>query len=155
MKRFVGEGAKVAIFDIANAKRVAVELGAAARVEVDVSDARAWEKGFNEGDLWDVVALFLHTSTSESDLSRASRASKARELQYYTGDKSSSQTQHLIYFTKTEVRTFWCTTGICVKHFSRQLKPSSTTSTQIALLARRTMTGLGKFCRFDTLATAS
>ena len=53
---------------------------------------------FNEIDLWAARCAVLHTFTSESDLSRAG---KARELQYYSGDKSSPQGQHLISFTKS------------------------------------------------------
>lgn len=42
-KRFVDEGATVAVFDIANAPQAGAELNAAA-FEIDVSDADAWQK---------------------------------------------------------------------------------------------------------------
>jgi NAD(P)-dependent dehydrogenase (short-subunit alcohol dehydrogenase family) len=48
VKRFVEEGAHVAIFDIANAQRAASELGAATSFEMDVSDADAWQKGLQQ-----------------------------------------------------------------------------------------------------------
>jgi hypothetical protein len=53
---------------------------------------------FNEVDLWGARCAVLHTFTSESDLSRAGRA---RQLHYYTGDKSQPHIQHLISFTKS------------------------------------------------------
>ena len=52
---------------------------------------------FNEVDLWGARCAVLHTFTSESDLSNAG---KARELQYYTGDKSAPHIQQFISFTK-------------------------------------------------------
>jgi hypothetical protein len=53
---------------------------------------------FNEVDLWGARCAVLHTFTSESDLSNAG---KARQLQYYTGDRSASHVQQLISFTKS------------------------------------------------------
>lgn len=53
---------------------------------------------FNEIDLWGARCAVLHTFTSESDLSNAG---KARELQYYTGDKSAPHIQRYINFTKS------------------------------------------------------
>ncbi len=52
---------------------------------------------FNEIDLWGARCAILHTFTSESDLSKAG---KARELLYYSGDKSSAHTQQLISFAE-------------------------------------------------------
>lgn len=52
---------------------------------------------FNEVDLWAARCAVLHTFTSESELSRSGRA---RQLHYYTGDKSQPHIQHLISFTK-------------------------------------------------------
>lgn len=48
VKRFVDEGARVAVFDITNARQAAAELNAAAAFEIDVSDAAAWEKALQE-----------------------------------------------------------------------------------------------------------
>ena len=53
---------------------------------------------FNEIDLWAARCAVLHTFTTESDLSNAG---KARELQYYTGDKSAPHIQRFISFTKS------------------------------------------------------
>ena len=52
---------------------------------------------FNETDLWGARCSILHTFTSESDLSKAG---KAHELLYYSGDKSSAQAKQLISFAK-------------------------------------------------------
>lgn len=52
---------------------------------------------FNEIDLWGARCAVLHTFTSESNLSNEG---KARELQYYTGDKSAPHIQQFISFTK-------------------------------------------------------
>lgn len=52
----------------------------------------------NEVDLWAARCSVLHTFTSESDLSKAGTA---RELQYYTGDKSAPHIQQFINFTKS------------------------------------------------------
>jgi len=51
---------------------------------------------FNEVDLWGARCAVLHTFTSESDISRAG---KARELQYYSGDDAHPDTQRLLAFT--------------------------------------------------------
>ena len=53
---------------------------------------------FNEDDLWAARCAVLHTFTSESDLSKSG---KARQLQYYTGDKSAPHIQDFISFTKS------------------------------------------------------
>jgi hypothetical protein len=53
---------------------------------------------FNEVDLWGARCAVLHTFTSESDLSRDG---KARELQFYSGDKSSEAARRFVAFTKT------------------------------------------------------
>ena len=53
---------------------------------------------FNEIDLWAARCAVLHTFTSGSDLSKAG---SARELQYYTGDKSAPHIQQFISFTKS------------------------------------------------------
>ncbi|SUS07398.1 conserved hypothetical protein [uncultured Defluviicoccus sp.] len=53
---------------------------------------------FNEVDLWSARCGVLHTFTSESDLSASG---KARQLHYYTGDKSAPHIQTFIAFTKT------------------------------------------------------
>lgn len=53
---------------------------------------------FNEVDLWGARCSILHTFTSESDLSKAG---KARELQYYSGEKSAAHIQKFISFTKS------------------------------------------------------
>lgn len=53
---------------------------------------------FNEVDLWAARCSVLHTFTSESDLSKAGQA---RELQYYSGDKSQEHVQHFISFTRS------------------------------------------------------
>jgi len=52
---------------------------------------------FNDVDLWAARCAVLHTFTSTSDLSSSG---KARQLQYYTGDKSAPHIQHFISFTK-------------------------------------------------------
>ena len=52
---------------------------------------------FNEVDLWGARCAVLHTFTSQS---RLSNAGKARQLLYYTGDKSAQHIQNLIAFTK-------------------------------------------------------
>ncbi len=52
---------------------------------------------FNEVDLWAARCAVLHTFTSESDLSKSG---SARELQYYTGDKSAPHIQRFINFTR-------------------------------------------------------
>jgi len=52
---------------------------------------------FNEVDLWAARCSVLHTFTSESDLSKSGQA---RELQYYSGDKSAAHVQQFITFTK-------------------------------------------------------
>jgi hypothetical protein len=53
---------------------------------------------FNEVDLWGARCAVLHTFTSQS---RLSNEGKARQLQYYTGDKSQPHIQNLIAFTKS------------------------------------------------------
>lgn len=53
---------------------------------------------FNEVDLWAARCAVLHTFTSESDLSKAGTA---RQLQYYTGEKSAVHIQRFITFTKS------------------------------------------------------
>ena len=53
---------------------------------------------FNEVDLWGARCGVLHTFTSESDLSNNG---KARQLQYFTGDKSAPHIQQFISFTKS------------------------------------------------------
>ena len=53
---------------------------------------------FNEVDLWGARCAVLHTFTAQS---RLSNAGKARQLVYYTGDKSDSHIQNLIAFTKS------------------------------------------------------
>ena len=53
---------------------------------------------FNEVDLWGARCAVLHTFTSESNLSFEG---KARELQYYTGEKSAPHIQQFISFTKS------------------------------------------------------
>jgi hypothetical protein len=53
---------------------------------------------FNEIDLWAARCAVLHTFTSESDLSKSGLA---RQLHYYTGDKSAPHIQNLINFTKS------------------------------------------------------
>lgn len=53
---------------------------------------------FNEVDLWGARCAVLHTFTSQS---RLSNAGKARQLQYYTGDKSEPHIQSFIAFTKS------------------------------------------------------
>lgn len=52
---------------------------------------------FNEVDLWGARCAVLHTFTSQSWLSNTG---KARQLLYYTGDKSKPHIQNLIAFTK-------------------------------------------------------
>jgi len=52
---------------------------------------------FDAVDLWAARCAVLHTFTSESNLSRSG---SARELQYYTGDKSAPHIQRFITFTK-------------------------------------------------------
>lgn len=53
---------------------------------------------FNENDLWGARCAVLHTFTSESSLSKGRRA---RELQYYTGDKTTPHIQRFVAFTTT------------------------------------------------------
>ena len=53
---------------------------------------------FTEVDLWAARCAVLHTFTSESDLSKSGAA---RQLQYYTGEKTSPHIQHLISITKS------------------------------------------------------
>ena len=48
VKRFVEEGATVAIFDLANATEAAAELKAAAAFEIDIGDAAAWQRALQE-----------------------------------------------------------------------------------------------------------
>ena len=52
---------------------------------------------FNEIDLWGARCAVLHSFTSGSDLSKAGHA---KELMYYSGDKSSEQAQRFIAFSK-------------------------------------------------------
>ncbi len=52
---------------------------------------------FNEVDLWCARCAVLHTFTSESNLSNAR---KARQLHYFTGDKTAPHIQQFISFTK-------------------------------------------------------
>lgn len=52
---------------------------------------------FNEVDLWAARCGVLHTFTSDSDLANAG---KAKQLQYYTGEKAAPHIQHFISFTK-------------------------------------------------------
>ncbi len=53
---------------------------------------------FNDVDLWGARCSILHTFTSESDLSKSG---KARELQYYSGEKAAPHVQQFVSFTKT------------------------------------------------------
>jgi hypothetical protein len=55
-------------------------------------------EGLGEIDLWAARCAVLHTFTSESNLSTAGLA---RQLQYYSGDKSDPKIQHLIAFTRS------------------------------------------------------
>ena len=48
---------------------------------------------FNAIDLWAARCAVLHTSTSESDLSRAGRA---KQLQYYNGDSSHAAARQIV-----------------------------------------------------------
>ncbi|WP_313495884.1 hypothetical protein [Pseudoxanthomonas mexicana] len=52
---------------------------------------------FNEIDLWAARCAVLHTFTTQSDLSRAG---KAREIQYYGGDKTTPQAKRFVSITK-------------------------------------------------------
>jgi hypothetical protein len=52
---------------------------------------------FSEIELWAARCAVVHTFTSESDLSKSGLA---RELLYYTGDKSASHNQELLAFAK-------------------------------------------------------
>ena len=83
-------------------------LGAPPRQKVATGGSfKAWVKKyllnrpgieFNETDLWSARCAVLHTFTSESDLSNSGQA---RQLLYYSGDKSQSHVQHLVAFTNT------------------------------------------------------
>lgn len=52
---------------------------------------------FNEVDLWAARCAVLHTFTTQSDLSRAR---KAREIQYYGGDKTTEIAAKFVAITK-------------------------------------------------------
>lgn len=52
---------------------------------------------FNEADLWGARCAVLHTFTSESDLSRSG---KARELQFYSGNKSGEAAREFVEATR-------------------------------------------------------
>ena len=78
----------------------------AAQVEATGESFQNWVKKyvltdpnleFNEVDLWGARCAVLHTFTSQS---RLSNTGKARQLQYYTGDKSAPHIQRFITFTK-------------------------------------------------------
>lgn len=53
---------------------------------------------FDEVDLWASRCAVLHTFTSESDLSRGA---KARQLQFYSGDKETQAARHFRDFTRS------------------------------------------------------
>jgi|SRR5690554_877995 len=52
---------------------------------------------FNEVDFWAARCSVLHTFTSESDLSKTG---KAKEIQYYSGDKESKMAKAFVAATK-------------------------------------------------------
>ena len=52
---------------------------------------------FNETDLWAARCSVLHTFTTQSDLSRSG---KAREIQYYGGDKTTALAAQFVAVTK-------------------------------------------------------
>jgi hypothetical protein len=53
---------------------------------------------FSETDLWAARCSVLHTFTSESDLSKSG---KAKELQYYSGDKTSPSAIQFVSLAKS------------------------------------------------------
>ncbi|UTA53166.1 hypothetical protein L3D22_12365 [Lysobacter soli] len=53
---------------------------------------------FDEVDLWGARCAVLHTFTSQSNLSNAG---KAKELQYYSGDKESPAAKQFVSIAKT------------------------------------------------------
>jgi hypothetical protein len=53
---------------------------------------------FSDIDLWAARCAVLHTFTSESNLSKSG---KAKELQYYAGDKSSPELMQFVSATKS------------------------------------------------------
>lgn len=52
---------------------------------------------FNELDLWGARCAVLHSFTTQSDLSRSG---KAREIQYYGGDKTTDRALKFVAITK-------------------------------------------------------
>ncbi len=77
------------------------------QTNADSASFKAWVKKYvlaypglelNEIDLWAARCGVLHTFTSHSKLSSLG---KARELKYYTGDKTAPHIQQFINFTKS------------------------------------------------------
>jgi len=85
VQRFVAEGAKVAIFDVSDARAAIEQLGAAAAIRMDVADSAAWERSLQE-----VVERFgaLHVLVNNAAVSG--------KLQTPVGDYPPSEFERVI-----------------------------------------------------------